>query len=267
MPEANALHALETIVVLIPVWQPGADFPLLLERLAQESFGEIIVVDDGSGPASQPIFTQIACFPRTKILQHTRNRGKGRALKTGFRHLLTACPEAQGLVTADADGQHTPEDIVRVAEALLQSNGRAVLGSRRFGPGVPWRSRWGNRLMGKLFGWLTGTDLADTQTGLRGLPKHVLPDLLTVEGERYEYESAMLLYLCRTSRPPLEVPIATVYLEGNPSSHFRPVRDTLRILRVFLEDLLQCVGGRARQSRFWPLGSSSSPRKLLESTE
>ena len=194
-------------------------------------------MDGDSTAACEAIFTAIATLPGVELQRHAVNLGKGRALKTGFNRVLEEPGDLLGVITADADGQHTPEDIEKVARALLFSNPRPVLGSRGFEHGVPWRSRLGNALTRSLFGLLTGTRLADTQTGLRGIPLALLPELVTLGGERYEYEMTMLAYLCRSGRTPLEVPIATVYLDQNRASHFHPVWDSMRIYLV----LLRCL--------------------------
>ncbi|MGI4828204.1 MAG: glycosyltransferase family 2 protein [Janthinobacterium lividum] len=240
-PEATqsvSACSLHTICILIPAWQPTATLPALVEDLAVRGFGKILVVDDGSGVAYQPIFDQVTAQAGVKLLRHAVNLGKGRALKTGFRDLLGDPEGWEGLVTADADGQHRPEDIERVARALLAHRLRPVFGTRRFGRDVPLRSRFGNQLTRKLFAWFTGVKLADTQTGLRGLPQTLLPELLALLGERYEYEMTALVHLCRTGRRPLEVPIATIYLENNRGSHFNPVWDSIRVLFVLLRSCM-----------------------------
>lgn len=222
------------LCVLLPAWQPTSQLPALIAHLEQRGFEQILVVDDGSAQASEEIFTAIAKAPRVQLLRHAVNCGKGRALKTGFRYLLNTHPHIAGVITADADGQHTPEDVERVARALLANPGRPILGSRGFEQKVPLRSRIGNSLTRKIFASLTGVRLADTQTGLRGLPVTLLPALLALKGERYEYEMTVLAHLCRTGPRPLEVPVATVYLEGNGGSHFHPVWDSLRVYSALL---------------------------------
>lgn len=240
------MRSLATLAVLIPAWQPTALLVPLIAELAAQGFGTQILVDDGSGEAAQSIFREIAARPNVEVLRHAVNLGKGRALKTGFGHLLNRHPECFGVVTADADGQHTPADIVRVAWALLAGGERPVLGSRGFEGAVPLRSRLGNLLTRKIFRILTGTKLSDTQTGLRGLPRRLLPELLALDGERYEYEMTTLAHLCRSGQPPVEVPIATVYTEDNRGSHFHPVWDSLRITFVLLRSFASSLRSRAR---------------------
>lgn len=226
--------SLASLCVLIPAWQPGPALPSLIDDLSKRGFGRLLLVDDGSSAACETIFAEIATLGVVDLCRHSVNLGKGLALKTGFSRILQAHPDLLGVITADADGQHTPEDIEKVARALLSAAPRPVLGSRSFGQAVPRRSRVGNTLTRAVFGLLTGVHLSDTQTGLRGLPLALLPELLALRGKRYEYEMTMLAHLCRSGRTPLQVPIATVYLDGNRESHFHPLWDSVRIYFVLL---------------------------------
>jgi glycosyltransferase involved in cell wall biosynthesis len=230
---------LNNVALLLPAWQPEAAFVALGQCLSEAGFGALIVVDDGSGPAFAATFDAIGAVPGVTVLRHAVNLGKGRALKSGFNHLLTELSSIDSVVTADADGQHRAEDIVAVAEALTAeapaaAGGRVVLGVRALAVGVPLRSRIGNTLTRIIFRFLTGARVSDTQTGLRGIPRTLLPELMVLDGERYEYEMTMLAHLCRHGRRPLEVPIATVYIDGNRTSHFDTVRDSMRIYFVLL---------------------------------
>jgi len=206
----------------------------LVQELAAAGFGAVVVLDDGSSDACAPVFAAVSQVDGVRLLRHAVNLGKGRALKTGTNYFLNEMPEYSGLVTADADGQHRPADIVRVGEALLNTNGRMVLGARQFSDDVPLRSKFGNVLTRQIFRFATGAKLCDTQTGLRGFSRAMLPELLLLEGERYEYEMTVLAHLCRDGRRPVEVPIETVYIDGNKSSHFDPIRDSMRIYFVLL---------------------------------
>jgi len=217
------------LAVLIPAWQPDDGLLRLVEQLIDHGFGAVLVVDDGSRRECAPVFAAVGRRSRVHVLRHAVNLGKGRALKTGINYFLTSLPGFDGLVTADADGQHLPTDIVRVADALAGAGGNLVLGSRRFPRSVPLRNRLGNLLTRQVFRCIAGIKLADTQTGLRGLPRFLLPGLMALQGERYEYEMRVLAHACRLVDKPLEIPIETVYVDGNRSSHFDPVWDSLRI--------------------------------------
>jgi len=228
------------IAILIPAWEPEHQLVLLVKGLATAGFGAIVVVDDGSGPASGAIFKEVSALHRVCVLKHAVNLGKGRALKTGLNFVLTQLPYVQGVVTADADGQHCAEDILRVANEL-RCRSRLVLGARRFDGTVPLRSRFGNTFTRYVFWFIAGRKITDTQSGLRGIPRTHISGLMQLPGERYEYEMNMLAHLCRCGETPVEVPIATIYLEQNRASHFEPIRDSMRIYFVLLRFLASSV--------------------------
>lgn len=217
------------MAALIPAWQPEQSLLLLIASLAKHGFGAILVIDDGSGPDYDSHFASLYDVPSVIVLRHVVNLGKGRALKTGFNYILTQLPLIHGVVTADADGQHAAVDIVSVAQAFDTSDSRMVLGVRSFAKHVPLRSRVGNALIRRLFILMTGTRVADTQTGLRAFARATLPELLDLRGERYEYEMAILAHLCGNGQRPAEVPIKTIYIDGNRASHFHPIFDSMRI--------------------------------------
>ena len=233
IPRLNT-PSLANLALLIPAWQPGPELVELVDALAPAGFGRIVVVDDGSAAACVPLFQALASRPGVHLVRHPRNLGKGRALKTGMAFVLQQTPPFDGMVTADADGQHTPADIVRIGLELLTGSGRPVLGSRELAKAAPWRSSLGGRFLRTVFARQVGDRIRDTQSGLRALPTVLLPSLIALPGERYEFETVMLAHLCRTGCKPTEVPMQTVYFRGNRSSHFRPVRDSLRILRALL---------------------------------
>jgi glycosyltransferase involved in cell wall biosynthesis len=218
--------------LLIPALDPEQTLVSLVRELAERGFEHIVVVDDGSAPRHREIFDAVGAIAGVEILRHERNLGKGAALKTGIRHIRSNHPHRGALITLDADGQHLPEDVTRIAQTLADSP-NVVLGARAFDRDVPPRSRFGNWMTRHLFRLLTGTPLIDTQTGLRGLPADHADELLDIPFARYEFELEALVRAVRTRRI-VELPIRTVYLEGNAASHFRPVVDSLRVYLVFL---------------------------------
>ncbi len=223
-------------VVLIPALDPDARLARLVAELGPERG---VVVDDGSGPASRDVLEQVRALGAT-VLHHGRNRGKGAALRTGIAHTRSARPGID-VVTADCDGQHRPDDVAAVEAALRASAGRIVLGERRFTGDVPLRSRVGNRVARRLFALASGVAVQDAQTGLRGLPSATLPWIVAVPGDRFEHEQRVLLEAARRGIGIEGVPIATVYLDGNASSHFRPVADSVRVLAPVLAPLLRAL--------------------------
>lgn len=214
------------IVIVIPAYEPDDSLVVLIERLGAK-FDKFIVVDDGSKTAAGT-FRRVKDMPGVTLLSHDANRGKGAALKTAFAKVLADFPDAAGVVTVDADGQHLPEDVANVAEATLANPDRYTLGVRSFSGDVPLRSRFGNAWSRYFFFMLTGVMVYDTQTGLRGMPRDLLPELLAIPGDRYEYEMRMLVAAARKKLKPVQIPIKTVYLNENKASHFNPIRDSLR---------------------------------------
>jgi glycosyltransferase involved in cell wall biosynthesis len=212
------------MVVLIPAYEPDTKLIDLVRRLSHH---QIVVVDDGSGSAYSTIFAQVSALGADLVTLKT-NCGKGYALKTGFAYARTHFP-GQDVVCADSDGQHTPEDIDAVADRLAVSDAAMVLGARQFTGKVPARSKFGNAATRAAYTLATGQRLIDTQTGLRGYPAHMLRWLEEIGGDRFEYELRLLLRAAKEGLRIEEIAIATIYLEHNSSSHFRPLRDSVRV--------------------------------------
>jgi glycosyltransferase involved in cell wall biosynthesis len=224
------------VIVLIPAYEPDGRLPALVDALRTASPDvRLVVVDDGSGADRRQLFDVVRAMG-CPVLEHPVNRGKGAALKTGFAFIARHWP-GEDVVCADSDGQHSVVDILRVAEAVRRGQ-PLVLGVRRFSGDVPARSRFGNSLTRILFRLATGRRVVDTQTGLRGYAHSLLGWLREIPGDRFEYELNVLLRAARARRPIGEVEIATIYLEGNASSHFRPVVDSVRIYGPLLSFLL-----------------------------
>ncbi len=218
------------MIVLVPAFEPRESLVELVSKVREaDATLRVVVVDDGSGPDFASVFER-AARAGAEIVGYAENRGKGHALKFGFAHIRDHYA-GEDVVSADSDGQHLPVDILRIAQRLDSEPHALVLGGRSFGGDVPARSRFGNALSRLLFRLATGLAVRDTQTGLRGFPSGLLEWLGTVPGERFEYELAMLLRARDAGVAIVEVPIATVYLDGNSSSHFRPVVDSLRVMR------------------------------------
>ncbi len=226
------------MTIIIPAYKPDEKLPLLLRELRNGTDARILVVNDGSGPDYDEMFKAVAPLCDT-LLVHEVNRGKGAALKTAFSYLLKEGSESCAICTADADGQHLPKDILRCLKEAKEYPGTLVLGARGFRGDVPARSRFGNTVSRHTFHLLMGKRVYDTQTGLRAFSPDLLPQMLTIPEDRYEYEMKMLCNAVRAKTPIREVEIETVYLEENKSSHFNPLRDALRVYGL----LLRCALG------------------------
>lgn len=216
--------------VLIPAFEPNEKLMDLIHKLVDLPFRCIFVVDDGSSEQCAVIFTEIDKLPNCRVIRHLQNKGKGAALKTGFQALLKLKQPVSGCVTADADGQHLPDDILRVAKVLEENPDALILGSRDFSAScVPQHNKMGNHITRSVFKFMTGTSLRDTQTGLRGIPAKLMEQFADLPGERYEFEMNMLMQGAKSGIPIVELNIRTVYIEKNRSSHFRPFKDSARI--------------------------------------
>jgi glycosyltransferase involved in cell wall biosynthesis len=229
------------MIILIPAYEPDQQLPALVRSIREaEPHAAVVVVDDGSGPHYRDVFDGVKALG-CHVISYGQNRGKGFALKAGFGFIADNLPGLD-VVCADSDGQHTVVDILRVAERLRENRAEGgwatmVLGSRTFTGDVPARSKFGNSATRLLFTLATGERITDTQTGLRGYPGAMLPWLRSVRGERYEYELNLLLEAKQAGYAITSMDIATVYLDHNSGSHFRPLADSVRIYAPLLKFL------------------------------
>lgn len=243
------------IAVIIPALEPDERLCGVVRGCRELGLTRIVVVDDGSAPEYRPHFDGAAALGAL-VVRHERNLGKGSAIRTGLRAALGAFPGLTGAVTADADGQHAPRDILRLARAVETGPDALTLGVRDFdGPDVPARSRFGNRLTAWVFRLTTGVRCRDTQTGLRGFGMALFDLALTTPGERYEYEMEFLTAAAERGVPLQMLPIETIYLEGNASSHFHVLRDSARIYRRPLLYLAVSLSSAALDLLFFALFS------------
>ncbi len=230
---------MKEIAIILPSLNPDEKLLRVVGKLVQAGFQDIIIINDGSDEQHLEPFRQLASWPGCRILKHECNKGKGRALKTGFAFVLEHFPHIEGVVTVDGDDQHQVQDIIACGQALLEHPDSLILGVRNFsGPQVPWRNRWGNNITTFVFRFLCGIRISDTQTGLRALSRRHLLEFCQVEGERFEYETKVLLEAKARCVPFFEVPISTVYIAKNASSHFRVLKDSLKIYGVIFRFIL-----------------------------
>ena len=234
---------INTVPIIIPAYEPDEKLIKLLEELNKAQLAPVILLDDGSDPERfGALFEKAEKEYHITLLRHAVNMGKGRALKDAFNYCLNEYPDMAGCVTADSDGQHHPEDIKRCIDALLQNPAELILGVRDFdGAGIPARSVFGNKVTSRVMSMLAGVSVSDTQTGLRAIPTEFMKKLLTEKGERFEFETNMLLRAKEENIAIREVSIKTIYLEENKSSHFRPIRDSAMIYAVFAKFLISSL--------------------------
>ena len=218
--------------IVIPTLDPSEKILTVVKDLKDTGFDRIIIVNDGSRPEKAPIFDALEKELGCTVLVHEVNRGKGRALKTAMSYFVKNPEGHAGIITLDDDGQHTLKDTVRVGEALIANPDDLILGVRDFdAPNVPPKSKFGNKLTKSVMKALCRVSVSDTQTGLRAIPLSAMEGFIATEGERFEYETNMLLDTRSLGINITEVVIDTVYIEDNKGTHFHPIRDSIKIYK------------------------------------
>ncbi len=195
----------------------------------------VIVVDDGSRDATR----RVAEGGADVVIGFDHNRGKGAALRAGFRAALDGGCSA--VTVLDADGQHDPSCVPALVAALTDAD--IAIGARaRGGSAMPWRRRVTNRLSSAAVSWCVGQRIADSQSGFRAFRAEVLVRVAfgRAAGDRYEYETAVLMRAARAGYRIASVPVPTVYPAG-AVSHFRPVWDTARVMRTIGRGVVHSV--------------------------
>lgn len=220
----------EAVVAVVPCYNAGARVRAVVERLCG-MLRHVVVVDDGSTDGCADALDALgAC-----IIRLTPNRGKGHALLAGFAAALEI-PEMRAVCVLDADGQHDANELPGMYRAFVEREADLVIGARVFErASVPWRSRFGNRVSAAMMRVLLGPGITDTQCGYRVLSRRFIEDIVRgLPGGRYETEMRIIVKAVRGNYRVISVPIRTIYESGNPSSHFRKVRDSVRVLWALL---------------------------------
>ena len=214
---------LETAAV-IPAYREEKHISDIVRRTRQE-LDHVLVVDDGSEDKTATRARQAGA----KVIVHSQNRGKGEAIKTGLRYWLDR--QFVHVIILDADGQHLPEEIHRFLAAAGSAAERSFfLGNRMNNlTGMPFIRRVVNRYMSSRISHVCGQKIPDTQCGFRMLDRQLIPELLG-GGDRFDYETEMLIIASRKGYAIQSVPITTVYSDEVSSIH--PVRDTLRFVKL-----------------------------------
>lgn len=288
--------------IIIPTLEPDPGFDKRVAELRKKIPAQIVVVDDGSGSDYQEIFDRVGETGGCTVLHHGENMGKGRALKTGLayvRQCIETETEAEErdaemkkpvavILCLDSDGQHSAENGATVLERARCCPGTLILGGRNFSEsGVPWKSRLGNRVSSAVFQLISGRYLSDTQTGLRAFDDSLLDLMLEIPGERFEYETNVLLTCVSRGIPVRAEKIDTVYIDKNEGTHFHPVRDSAAVLGVLFREPLRfglssllCalldlflfwliekrIGVAGQQERFWHIAAATSGARILSAS-
>lgn len=250
------MENIKNIGIIIPSLSPDERLVHLVEELAANGFLRILVINDGSSDEYEHFFDKTRELGAV-VLRHVVNQGKGRALKTAFHYVLDQWQDCDGVITTDSDGQHAVADIGACAKSLMHNHDKLILGCRDFKKAnVPFKSRYGNIITSSVMRLFVGVNISDTQTGLRGISKELMRRFLAVEGERFEYETNMLLCCKEEQIPVVEIPIETIYYENNKSTHFRPLQDSLKIYRLFLKFIMASLSSSLIDILLFALGTA-----------
>ena len=219
------------VVPIIPALNPDEKLEELVKKLIK-SYDKIIIVNDGS--ASDELFQKLKNYRECVVLTHEINKGKGEALKTAYRYYVDhLIKKYDGVITLDADGQHSVEDTLKMSDLVLEKD-KFIIGTRLFNTkATPIRNKMGNRITSRYFKMLYGVYLKDTQTGLRAFPNRLIPEMIDIEGSRFEYEINVLIHFVKKHEEIVEHNIKTIYLENsNRKSNFKVVRDSYQIYHL-----------------------------------
>lgn len=219
--------------VVIPVYNHASTLPAVVEEA--QRYVPVFVVDDGS---TDGVADWLRTRENLRWVRHEVNRGKGEALRTGFR--LAQESGFTHAITLDADGQHRPAQIPEFARRCRERPDAVLVGVRDFhAAGAPSDRHWANRISNFWFWAATGVRLGDTQCGYRAYPLEWVTQVATRTG-RYGYELELLVRASWMDRPLVPVPVDVLYNEQTvKGSHFRPVVDCLRIARLNTRLVLQ----------------------------
>ena len=228
------------IVVLIPVYNPDKDIMnKFLEKLTKK-FDNIVFINDGCDKSYDNYLNKLS--KKYPIIKHNINLGKGRGLKNGINYILNNYPNSSIIVAADCDGQHSVKDIKKCADMAIKYQDRLILGVRNFtNSSIPFRSKFGNIITRNVLNLLVGVKISDTQTGLRAMSFDIAKKLIDVSGERYEYETNVLIETKNRNIFVKEIPIDTIYINSNKTSHFNPIKDSIRVYKLFTPYILFTV--------------------------
>lgn len=230
---------LDKACVLIPTYCPSSKMISYIDELCAKGIKNILIVNDGSNDDYKYVFDVLNKNPSCNIIGYSQNKGKGYALKYGYDYILNKKGDYQSVVTVDCDGQHVADDVVNVINALDKNLDDLIIGVRNFSNGnVPFKSLFGNRFSSLIFYLLFHKYISDTQTGLRGFSSKLLPFMKDIKGNRYEYETNVLISCVEDKVNIKEIPISTVYEDNNSGTHFRPFVDSFKIMGVMFKGFM-----------------------------
>ncbi len=223
------------VTVLLPAYREENKIGELIRSILVHT-PDVVVIDDGSRDRTAVRAEEAGAV----VLRHNENRGKGEALKTGFRYARDQACDL--VITMDADGQHKPDEIPRFVEAYRRTGIPILLGNRMADRDqMPCIRRWTNRIMSWMLSRMMKQYIPDTQCGFRMFRRDVLP-FLTADAHRFAAESEMLLHLSERGFRIDSVRVSAVY--RGEKSKIKPSLDTFRFFAMILRY-------RLHQRRVW----------------
>jgi glycosyltransferase involved in cell wall biosynthesis len=208
---------------VIPAYQDEKHIGDIVRR-TRERLDHVLVVDDGSSDQT----AQRARDAGAEVIVHDQNRGKGEAIKTGLGYWMDR--EVMWVNLLDSDGQHLPEEIDRFLTAAIATQPTFLIGNRMNNlAGMPFIRRVVNRYMSRQISRVCGQEIPDTQCGFRMLHRQLIPQVLG-GGDRFDYDTEVLIIASRRGYRIESVPITTIYTDQ--VSKIRPLRDAIRFLKL-----------------------------------
>lgn len=220
------------VCVVIPTFNESKAIARLVRAIMRKGH-DIVVIDDGSADDT----AKIASKEGALVIRHPKNKGKGAAIKSGFRYALNTNCDA--VIIMDGDGQHDPEDIGRFVEAAKTTDADMIIGNRMDEPlAMPWVRRVTNTWMSSFISNISGQTIPDTQCGYRLIKRRLLKDLPLVSS-KYETESEILIRAGKDNFKILSIPIKSIYKDE--VSTINPIKDALRFIRLIVRMKLERI--------------------------
>ncbi|WP_010478432.1 glycosyltransferase family 2 protein [Thermococcus zilligii] len=215
------------ISVVIPAYNEEKGLPKVLERIP-DFIDEVVVVDDGSSDGTCEVARAFAeKNPKIKVIRLERNCGKGCAMREGVKNAT-----GDIVVFMDADGQHRPEEIIKLVGPIVRGEADMVIGARKVKEAGkrPLHRRLSNIITTRLIRLKLRTYVSDTQSGFRAYRREFLPE---IESDRYEVETEMLLKAAKMGARIREEAVSMIY-DPNREGRFG-FRDVVRFMETYLK--------------------------------
>lgn len=236
----RGIKIMKNIAAIIPAYNPQQSLITYVHQLLATTISQVIIVNDGSDPKYTVVFEELKKIDCCRVLEHSNNIGKGGALKTAFDYVMAQKEKFQGVITVGAHRQHTLQDVTLVLTMTKVFSEGIVLGVRNFhSADSTFLSYWGNRATSLFFEILYHRKLMDTQTGLRFISFNELPWLIKVKGERYDYDTNMLVAALKRKCPIFEVEIGQLRIKKNTVIQYDEITNAGSIIAKMLMNYLK----------------------------